>query len=122
VHETAIAQSIINTVLRAIDRRDVCVDEIGFRAGILRAVMPDALHFAFEVMKKKYPPLEFARLQFEHIPLTVECFGCGYKWESERINFICPKCESVDTSVTGGNSMEVTHILIDENDKGDNHV
>ena len=70
MHELAIAESIIETALDLLKKRNADrITEIGLRIGRLSDVVPDALEFGFDACKRE-TPLADAKLSIEKIPVT----------------------------------------------------
>ena len=112
MHEYSIAQGIVRVVLSAIDGRQENVKKIWVKAGIAKAVMPEALHFSFDVLKREHTQLEDAELCIEIIPLSGLCRKCGKEFELDRVLGICPHCGGFDVQWTSGTELFVEKIEI----------
>lgn len=94
MHELAIANSIVETVLREVERQQLPpVIKIAVRIGALSDVVPEALQFNFEAITKT-TVLERATLEIEQVPLEGECKSCGREFGVEKYVFVCPVCQS----------------------------
>ncbi len=114
MHELAIANSIMNTVLAEAERRNVnSVTAVGLRIGALTDVVPDALQFGFSALTVG-TPLEGTRLEIESIPVAGLCDECHRKFDVNGLVFICPECGSQDISVERGQELDIAYIQVDD--------
>jgi hydrogenase nickel incorporation protein HypA/HybF len=110
MHEMSIASAVVNTVEKhAAGRR---VSAVTMTAGALRQVVPDSLHFYFEIVSRG-TVCEGARLEVVAVPARVRCPGCGDERELDMPIFLCPACGSGCEVVTG-NELEVDSIEVEE--------
>ncbi len=117
MHEFAIANGIVNIVLSAHEGHSNKVKKIWVKAGIIRAILPDALYFSFDAIKKNNPAIEDAELCIEILSLSGKCSDCGEEFQIDRIYSLCPKCFSANVSWTGGNELFVEKIELSNNAK-----
>jgi len=112
MHEYSIATGIVNSVLPIAEERDVEVKKVFVVAGVLRAIMPDALKFSFDAIKRRHPLLTNAELCLKTVLLHGECADCGKGFDLERPMGVCPYCGSSDVEWSGGNELFVEKIEI----------
>ncbi len=112
MHEYSIAVGIVNTVVPIAEERQASVEKVFVVAGVLRAVMPDALKFSFDVLKQKHSLLADAELCLNIIPLGGKCNKCGETFELDRPLGLCPQCGSSNVEWSGGNELFVEKIEI----------
>lgn len=79
---------------------DARVARITLEVGRLRAVVPEALRFNFQVVSQD-TPAEDAQLIIEEIPVRVRCEPCDKEWTVERVDFLCPDCAGPVRTLTG---------------------
>lgn len=100
MHELAIAQQVVRTVLAEMNRTGaVAVRSINVDVGTLEGLPPEGLRRAFEV-ESKDTPLEGVELHVALVPSVAMCPACGAKREltilSEAhgadVNLFCPRC------------------------------
>jgi hydrogenase nickel incorporation protein HypA/HybF len=107
MHETSIVQNLVAMIDEQIaSLGDVRVKSVGLRVGPLAGVVSDALQFAFRAASPG-TAIEGARLDIEHVDLTVWCRICL----SERIlstpqKMRCPICDRPTPDIIGGNELE----------------
>jgi hydrogenase nickel incorporation protein HypA/HybF len=133
MHEWALAESIITTVLQAAEKEKLkTIIEIIIRIGELQQIEQDIFEFALqEIMNTE-------KRQFNHTKITIEqeksmlhCKNCEHIWsfdelkkklnedESEAIHFVpevafvharCPKCGSPDFTIEKGRGISILSI------------
>jgi hydrogenase nickel incorporation protein HypA/HybF len=114
MHELAIAESIVNTVLKEAEKRAFPkVISVAVRIGALTDIVPDALQFGFETIIID-TPLAGAALKIESIPIKGKCRACQNEFEVDEYIFVCPGCFSGDIEVTRGQELEIAYIEIDD--------
>ena len=114
MHELAIAESIVNSVLAEAAKRDNArVTSVAVRIGALNDIVPDALQFGFESIIID-TPLAGAVLKIESIPIKGQCRSCHKDFEVEEYVFVCPNCYAGDIEVTQGQELEIAYIELDD--------
>ncbi len=115
MHELSIAQSIMETVLEEAGRQapSARVSVIGLRIGALSGILPDALEFGFDALKKG-TPLAGCRLAMEEVPVTARCRACGRDFEVRELMFACPHCSSSSIDVVQGQELDIAYIEVDD--------
>jgi hydrogenase nickel incorporation protein HypA/HybF len=111
MHELAIADSVVDIVLRHARGRQVTRVEL--RVGHLRQVVPDALTFAFELVAQG-TPVDGAELVIEQVPAAVACRKCGAEAVLTAFPACCPACGTLDVDVTGGDELLVDSLELEE--------
>lgn len=114
MHELSIAQSIVETVLREMEQRNLReVKAIGLRIGALSGVMTEALEFSYEVIIKE-TPLANTRLVIEKVPVRAKCGDCGQEFEVDEPFFLCPGCGSGNVEVISGQELDIAYLEVEE--------
>ena len=103
-------ESLVTTVEDQIDRAKVRA--VHLQVGELTCVVPDALHFCFEVCARG-TRLEGAELAIHRIPARVRCRTCGSDAAADRFCAMCA-CGSVDVEVLAGRELRVRDVEVDE--------
>ncbi len=99
MHEVSLMQSVLRMALEQARSHDAKeIRAINLRIGALAGVVPEALDFAFESLKKGTPAAG-AKLNVEYVPLTCYCRKCQAEFLPKDYSSICPTC--------GGNDMEI---------------
>jgi hydrogenase nickel incorporation protein HypA/HybF len=92
----------------AIERAET-ITCLRLRVGALSGVVPDALQFAFEVLKTG-TAAEFATLEVEFVPLSLYCPDCAREFSTDGFGYMCPVCERFDTEIRKGRELEITGV------------
>lgn len=119
MHEFSIADAIIHATQEVVHQNGGGkVEEIHLRIGELRQVVPDALLFAFDVLKQGTPLAE-ATLEWETVPAQVRCKTCNTEYHPKDIFWECPSCGAIGAEVVAGEEMEIVGITLLEDSDGD---
>ncbi len=102
MHETAIARNIISIAEEEARRRGAArIISIRVRLGEFRGVVPEALTFAYEVMRIG-TLAEGANLEIGVDPLRVACNLCGEREMAPgELNLICSECGGILRIISG---------------------
>jgi hydrogenase nickel incorporation protein HypA/HybF len=110
MHELTLAESIVNTVTRAIENRPQSrVLIVRVKIGELSEIVPDSLQFGFESLIID-TPLAGAKLEIEKVPIVGKCVKCGHEFTVEEFLFICPQCFSSDITMIQGDELEIVNL------------
>lgn len=89
------------------------IRRITIRHGELSTMVPEALDLAFEAMTRG-TNLEGAVLEYEKVPLSLQCSKCGATFSPEvhSLHFApCPSCdEEFAHTVLSGKELNIDHI------------
>jgi hydrogenase nickel incorporation protein HypA/HybF len=111
VHELSICTAICGIVLRHADGRPV--DRVCIDVGGLRQVVPQTLIHCWEIVIAD-TELAGSALEVNHIPPTIECADCGERTVLEHPVFRCSACRGTNVTVTAGNELNVTSLVLQE--------
>jgi len=115
VHETAIAQSLLEIVKeQALLYGAKKVTRIRIKVGALSGVVPEALQFAFEVLSRG-GVAEGARLEIEEVPSRIRCEDCGV-FEGTPF-LVCPNCGKL-AELLSGRELEIESMEIEDGGEG----
>ena len=118
LHELAIADSIIETVLAEISERNYAtVIAIGLRIGELTDVVPEALEFGFEAITAG-TSLEKTKLVIEKTPITGSCRSCSKTFAIHDFAFVCPECGATGVDIVKGNELDIAYIEVSDDTTG----
>lgn len=113
MHELGVANEILDVALSEADRHAAKkVTSIRLRVGVLRAIEPENLSFLFGHLARG-TPAEGARLEIVEEPIRIECAACGVS-EARSFTFECPRCKGSGVSVTGGDSLSILSLDIED--------
>lgn len=109
MHEVALSRQLARIVSRNAAGREVL--EVELEVGHLRQVVPEALHFAWNAVRKN--TLGPARLNITEIPAVVSCRECKATTElREVLDFRCQECSSRDLQIISGEEFRVVSIEV----------
>ncbi len=114
MHELSIATAVLNTAVKHAAGRRVTV--VSVRAGRLRQVVPDSLHFYFEIVARD-TVCEGARLELEEVQALLRCRECEHAWAAEIPAFRCPHCRGANVEIMTGEELEVDSIEVEEQEQ-----
>jgi hydrogenase nickel incorporation protein HypA/HybF len=106
MHELAITQSVVETVLRRTGTQPVTL--VRLEVGRLTGVVPEAMQFCFGLATEG-TPLEGATLQIRQPAGRANCRTCGDDFELTDLILLCP-CGSADVEVLNGRELQVTSV------------
>ena len=113
MHEMSLAESvreIVDETARANGARRVAA--VRLEIGALSQVEVEAMRFAFDVVKRG-SIADAARLDIVETDGTAWCMRCSRTVVIARRGDGCPRCESYQLQVTGGDRMRVLDIEIE---------
>ncbi len=108
MHELAIAESVVSTVLARTADRPVTV--VRLRVGRLVGVVPDAMTFCFELATTG-TALEGATLEIEVTPGRARCRSCQDDFALADAVLLC-RCGSADVEVLAGRDLAVQSVEV----------
>ena len=112
MHEAGLMQNVLEMSLeRAKAHNAARIEAINIKIGVLAGVVPDALEFAFEAMKKG-TMAENARLNVDYAPVVCWCRGCEKEFKPEDFSSICPACGKNDIEIRSGLEMNLISIEV----------
>jgi len=113
MHEMALAESVIQIVEETARKSAAAaVRAVWLEIGRLSHVEPEALRFAFDVVKRN-GPAHGARLEIVATEGAAWCMKCSRTVTLGRLGDACPHCGSYQLQVTAGDEMRVKEIEVD---------
>ena len=106
MHELAIAESVVSSVLERTEDQRVTV--VRLRIGRLAGVVPDALSFCFELATTG-TPLEGATLEIVEEHGRAHCRTCDTDFDLDDAFLLCD-CGSADVALLSGRELSVTSV------------
>jgi hydrogenase nickel incorporation protein HypA/HybF len=114
MHELSIAQSIIESVLKEIEHRQIpALRKIVLRVGALSGVCTEALRFGFETLSQD-TRLAGAYLEIQEVPIHACCKSCTKEFDVVHYELTCPFCTSTEIEVSGGLDMDIAYLEVDD--------
>jgi len=112
MHELAVAESLIKTVLeKSEDEEASRVVKVTIVVGNLAGVVTDSLHFCFDEVARD-TIAEGATLEIETVSATAFCQSCRDEFEVGQYDFACPRCGGVIIP-SGGMELYIKDIEIE---------
>ncbi len=110
MHELGITQNIVSIVKE--HAKDKKVERVLLEIGKLSAIMPDAVHFCFDVCSQG-TILEKAKLEIIETPGLAVCRQCGAKIVLEKPFGKC-NCGSTQLDLIAGDELKIKEIEVEE--------
>jgi hydrogenase nickel incorporation protein HypA/HybF len=102
VHEFGLCEGVLETVrTRAAGRP---VTGIRVRCGVRHAVDPESMAQAFGFVAAG-TEADGAAVEVVTVPAALRCRACGAVGETSDVLAGCPRCESSDVEITGGDEL-----------------
>ncbi|MEY9846984.1 hydrogenase maturation nickel metallochaperone HypA [Streptacidiphilus sp. MAP5-3] len=120
MHEMSIALAVVDQVQDAAraDRQGasgmapvgMVPDRVTLRIGELAGVVPDALHFCFQLACEG-TLLDGARLLTESVEGRAHCTPCDHQWSTGMPpDLCCPRCGSGASGLLAGRELEIAEV------------
>ncbi|HAG09252.1 MAG TPA: hydrogenase maturation nickel metallochaperone HypA [Desulfotomaculum sp.] len=120
MHETALIAEVLKTVRQsALENNLPKVTKIKLAIGKLSMALPEALIFAFQVLKKG-TICEEAELEIESKEIILQCLDCTQEFRSQDYNFSCPFCARSRIKIIQGRELHIISFEGEENELGSN--
>lgn len=116
MHEMGIAMEIIDIAISSIpdDIKNARVERVNLKVGKMSAIVPESLHFCFEIVAKD-TLLSGAKLNVEEIPVVARCRECDFEWTVNKPVFTCRECKSGLIDIVSGRELDIISIeIVDE--------
>lgn len=113
MHELSIAHAVVTTVTDALPDPQARVTQVRLRIGALSGVVPQALHFAYDVATAG-TPLAGSVLSIQEMPVVINCPTCGEQELPGIRDFTCPACGQLCGDVVGGKELEVADVTFEQ--------
>jgi hydrogenase nickel incorporation protein HypA/HybF len=114
MHEASIAVELLALVEEQARRHALGrVTGLHLRIGAMRAVVPELLQAAFEVVAKG-SLAEGAGMRIDSVPLLARCSGCGRQVAVEEFVFLCPGCGAVLDEILSGKELDLLELTGEE--------
>jgi hydrogenase nickel incorporation protein HypA/HybF len=112
MHEVSLMQSVLSMAFeQARTHNATKITTITLHIGALAGVVPEALDFAFESLKKG-TIAETAKLNVESVPLTCYCRKCEAEFLPKDYSSLCPTCGGRDIEIRRGLEMNLASIEV----------
>ncbi len=110
MHEVGLMQDALRIALdRARKEKAARIRTLRMRVGVLSGVVPDALSFAFECLRRGTPAAG-GTLEIESVPAVCWCASCRTEFTAPDPGFECPACGTTAAELRSGREIEVASI------------
>jgi hydrogenase nickel incorporation protein HypA/HybF len=111
MHEFSLIASIMDMAVASarehhIDHVTAIELEIGQAAG----VVPEALQFAWDSVKKD-TLLQHTALLIKNVPLCLKCRTCNSEYRAGELFEVCPECGDFNPEIISGKELRLTAII-----------
>lgn len=112
MHEVSIMESTLEIAINhAQAQKAKEIKMIVMKIGELSGVIPQALEFAFEVVRENSIASN-ATLKIETIPVCCYCESCQKKFYPGGYIFECPNCNQLSNNILEGKEIELSSLEI----------
>jgi hydrogenase nickel incorporation protein HypA/HybF len=108
MHEVMVALSVFEAISAEANKQNARPVSAKISCGVLNAISPDALCFAFEAISKD-TVCQGVRLNIEQKPIQARCRKCDATFSFDLHSPTCPKCKGDDFEL-----MPDAPIMLDE--------
>ena len=114
MHEASIAMNILDTLSEQCRREGYSkISEVRVLIGAAANVLPEALAFTFDIVKKETIASE-ARLVIELVPLGGHCPACARDFTSEEpYIWQCPLCAAPGVEIRQGSELRIVSMEVE---------
>jgi len=112
MHEVGIMENTLAMALkRAADEGAHRIHRLTMRIGPLSGVVPEALEFAFDVLRRG-TIADAATLAVEHVPIICGCSTCRIEFQPNDLFCECPRCHHPSGDVRQGRELELASLEV----------
>ena len=115
MHEAAVAENVIESILDAADGQTGKVVRVVISCGQTNAVNDEAMQFAFAAAAEN-TICKGATLEIKHIPLRGLCRKCSFEFDFDFYNPHCPDCGESDFSIGTDSPLLLKEIEFEDDD------
>ena len=113
MHELSIARSIVETVLDEAGKAHADrVVKVTLKIGELAGIMPDSLHFCFELLTRETIAAH-AELAIISVPVTAQCPRCSTTFTISQNLYRCSECGNPDIELRSGRELQIANVEIE---------
>lgn len=112
MHEVSIMESTLELAVRSAQQQGATrIHQLTLRVGQLSGVIPDALEFAFEVVRQG-TLADQAEMIIESVPALCHCDRCDRDFEPDDYIYDCPQCHQLSSEVRQGKELELVSLEV----------
>jgi hydrogenase nickel incorporation protein HypA/HybF len=113
MHEVAIMTEAVRLAVESAQAAGAKhVVGLKLRIGTLSGVVPEALQFAWEVVRSA-TMLAQARLEIESVPAACWCATCQAEFDCQDFLSECPRCHDISGDLRRGRELEIAAVELE---------
>ncbi len=113
MHEMSICESLLTIIeAQAAEKQFQKVKTVRLEIGPLAGVEVEALQFSYDVVTRG-SLAENSKLEICHMPIQAWCMACAEPIIVSQRYDPCPKCESYQVQITGGDELRIKDMEVD---------
>ena len=113
MHEYSIVQSLLDSCEENAKANDASkVTKVVVKIGVMSGVEPELLKTAFDTFKEK-TVCESAEFIMNIQPILIRCDSCKSESTLEKLEYCCPKCQSIELEVLDGEDMYLMQLELE---------
>ena len=110
MHEFALAENIIETIVENVKDNFADITEINIDVGVFAGVVSESLKFGLELIIKEKGASNIT-VNINDLPAVARC-ECGKKYETRDMFESCPECRSFNRSIVSGSDVIINSVEI----------
>ncbi len=113
MHEVSLMKNVLDLALLEMTRAGAGrIGLVRVRAGVLAGVVPEAMEFAFDVLRRENAATAEARLAIDSVSACCRCRDCGFEFEPTDAVFECPGCRGLNAIILRGRELELSQLEV----------
>ena len=108
MHELSLMENVVEILREDARMRDIkTISRVRLNIGRLTMVLPDSMHFAFEILSQDDLFAPEAVLEIEMKEILAHCLQCERDIRSSEYVFACPDCQSPRLNIIQGQELNI---------------
>lgn len=113
MHEYSIIQSLLDSCEENAKANDATkITKVVVKIGVMSGVEPELLKTAFDTFKEK-TICETAEFIMNIQPILIRCNSCQSESILKKLEYCCPRCESIELEVLDGEDMYLMQLELE---------
>jgi hydrogenase nickel incorporation protein HypA/HybF len=113
MHEMSVTMSLMDLVLEEAAKAGASkIVGVNIVLGEMTGIIDHYVQANFELLSQN-TPAEGAALTFKNMPRQARCRRCTHVFQPTDLEWVCPKCQSLEIEITGGNELYVESIEVE---------
>ncbi|NJN20423.1 MAG: hydrogenase maturation nickel metallochaperone HypA [Leptolyngbya sp. RL_3_1] len=112
MHEVSLMESTLEIAVRSAQQQGASrIHQLTLRVGQLSGVIPEALEFAFEVVRQG-TLADQAKMVIESVPALCHCGHCDRDFQPDDYIYDCPSCHQLCSDLRQGKELELVSLEV----------